>query len=182
MVALPLYPTDALPACAGGEKSLKIGDVAKMTGKTNRALRLYEELGLLAPGAHSSGGFRLYGDEAVARVQWITKLQDLGFTLQDIQELVSVLQAPQPPREAMARVRSLYDEKLTEVAQQLARLSTLRDELQASLQYLQECVACDRTVAAAHEAAHQCRGCSEHSHEAPALVNGLTAPSSTRTT
>ena len=41
-------------------KLLRIGDLAEKTGKTKRALRLYEEMGLLVPSERSSGGFRLY--------------------------------------------------------------------------------------------------------------------------
>ncbi len=41
-------------------RSLKVGELAKRTGKTVRAVHLYEELGLLAPAVRSKGGFRLY--------------------------------------------------------------------------------------------------------------------------
>ena len=39
---------------------IRIGDLARLTGKTVRAIHLYEELGLLKPATRSSGGFRLY--------------------------------------------------------------------------------------------------------------------------
>ena len=48
---------------------LRVGDIAKATGKTVRAIHLYEELGLLAPVTRSSGGFRLYDPAAIERVR-----------------------------------------------------------------------------------------------------------------
>ena len=47
---------------------LKVGELAKKTGKTVRAVHLYEELGLLAPAVRSKGGFRLYHGKAVKRI------------------------------------------------------------------------------------------------------------------
>ena len=47
---------------------LKIGELARRTGKTVRAVHLYEELGLLAPAVRSKGGFRLYHGRAVTRI------------------------------------------------------------------------------------------------------------------
>ena len=46
---------------------LKVGELAKQTGKTVRAVHLYEELGLLAPAVRSKGGFRLYHPRAAVR-------------------------------------------------------------------------------------------------------------------
>ena len=69
------------------EKPLRVGELAKRSGKTVRALHLYEELGLLNPVHRSKGGFRLYSPLAVQRVEWISKLQDAGFSLHDLQDL-----------------------------------------------------------------------------------------------
>ena len=79
------------PEAHEGSAELRIGELAKKTGKTTRALRLYEELGLLVPSARTEGGFRLYHEANAERVFWIGKLQDLGFTLPQIQNLLSTL-------------------------------------------------------------------------------------------
>ncbi|MET0284562.1 MAG: MerR family DNA-binding transcriptional regulator, partial [Polyangiales bacterium] len=63
---------DARPEALGGEstsasldlQNLRVGDLAKRTNKTVRALHLYEEHGLLTPAQRSSGGYRLYGRDA----------------------------------------------------------------------------------------------------------------------
>jgi DNA-binding transcriptional MerR regulator len=71
------------------EPSLQIGEVAERTGVTQRTLRFYEEKGLLRPPSRMDGGFRLYSEEDVKRVQRIRKLQDLlGVSLADIKEMV----------------------------------------------------------------------------------------------
>ena len=60
---------------------IKVGDLAHRTGKTVRAIHLYEELGLLSPPVRSKGGFRMYSGDGVKRIEWIQKLQDMGFSL-----------------------------------------------------------------------------------------------------
>lgn len=168
-------------AATGPEKDLKIGDLAKATGKTQRALRLYEELGLLSPGTRSDGGFRLYGPDAIERVTWIGKLQELGFTLQQIQELVGASDAVGLPKEAMARVRRLFADKQAEVAGQIARLQQLQRELSSSLEYLETCVeSCtERTERTTSSTGTSCCGtCQQHGDQkAPSLVEGIRIPS-----
>lgn len=68
---------------------LQIGEVAERTGVTQRTLRFYEEKGLLQPPSRLDGGFRLYSEDDIKRVERIKRLQTLlGFTLADIKEMV----------------------------------------------------------------------------------------------
>ena len=68
---------------------LQIGEVAERTGVTQRTLRFYEEKGVLNPPSRMDGGFRLYSEEDVRRVEQIKRLQSLlGFSLADIKEMV----------------------------------------------------------------------------------------------
>lgn len=151
-------------------RDLRIGDLARATHKTQRALRLYEELGLLTPGDRTSGGFRLYGKDAIDRVHWIGKLQELGFTLQQIQGLVAAVVGEAIPKEAMGQVRGLFLQKLDDVAAQIARLSQLQRELMSSLSYLEECVTCPTDASAGQVGAVACTGCTSHHAHVPALV------------
>ena len=67
----------------------QIGEVADRTGVTQRTLRFYEEKGLLRPPERMDGGFRLYSDDDVQRIEYIRQLQQyLGFTLAEIKEMV----------------------------------------------------------------------------------------------
>jgi DNA-binding transcriptional MerR regulator len=163
-------PSSSSPA-SGAARTLRIGDLARRTGKTQRALRLYEELGLLTPSERTSGGFRLYGDEAIARVEWIGKLQELGFTLEQIQHLIATISVERVPKEAMAQVRGLFLQKLDDVAAQIARLSQLQRELMSSLTYLESCAGCDTHPADGRSGAACCSGCTTHHAEpAPPLL------------
>lgn len=171
--------TTAAHAKADAKKTdLKIGDLARATGKSQRALRLYEELGLLHPGTRTQGGFRVYGPESVERVTWIGKLQELGFTLPQIQELVAATDAVGAPKEAMARVRRLFADKEAEVALQVARLQQLSRELASSLEYLETCVDSCTEASAAGGATSCCGTCQQHGDQrAPPLVEGMRTPS-----
>jgi DNA-binding transcriptional MerR regulator len=71
------------------EAYLQIGEVAERTGVTQRTLRFYEEKGLLRPPTRMDGGFRLYSEDDVSRVEHIRQLQNLlGVTLAEIKEMV----------------------------------------------------------------------------------------------
>ena len=130
-----------------GTTRMKIGELARKTGKTARALHLYEELGLLEPLARSEGGFRLYGADQVARVYWISKLQDMGFSLPQIQSLLESVAASATAPEAMQGVRELYRAKLEETRAQVLRLYQLERDLVESLAYLEGCRVCKEPAA-----------------------------------
>jgi DNA-binding transcriptional MerR regulator len=151
------------------KRQLRVGTLAKRTGKTVRALHHYERLGLLTPAERSEGGYRLYDDESEVRVRWIIKLQDMGFSLSQVQELVRHYgQSPSAP-DAMRRIQDLYREKLEETRAQVQKLRALESELEASLAYLDTCDTCDpaRLIDA-------CTACElEHHHDETDLVAGL---------
>lgn len=167
MTPAPLVQLQA-PALAARE--VRIGDLAKASGKTQRALRLYEELGLLVPETRTAGGFRTYGADALERVRWIGKLQELGFTLQQIQQVVEATLGA-GPKAAMEQARTLYAEKQAEVAAQIERLQQLQSELATSLQYLETCVS---TCTAKGTSSSCCGTCASHGDQrAPNLVEGM---------
>lgn len=151
------------------DDKLKIGEIARKTGKSLRALRLYEELGLLRA-ARSTGGFRLYDTDQLARVYWIAKLQDMGFTLPQIQGLVTTVESSATGPGAMQSLRELFRARLAATRTQVERLMQLERDLSESLAYLEGCRACshDHQVVA-------CATCdSVHAEEAaPSLVAGL---------
>jgi MerR family transcriptional regulator, copper efflux regulator len=150
--------------------SLRVGDLAKRTGKTVRALHLYEEHGLLAPTQRSSGGYRLYNRESELRVRWIDKLQQMGFSLPDIKQIVAHVEAGKSAPDAMHRVREIFREKLAETREQVRRLMALEGELTASVAYLETCDHCDT-----EELLSACAACARHDceHKAPDLVAGF---------
>src|SRR5690349_23832958 len=90
------------------EKLLQVGDIAKATGKTVRAIHHYEEVGLLRPHARSKGRYRLYDQAALTRIRWIGKLHDLGLSLSQIQEMVQIWESAPSAVGAMTRIRAIY--------------------------------------------------------------------------
>ncbi len=153
------------------QQRLKIGQLARMTGKTARALHLYEEMGLLAPATRTSGGFRLYGPDQVARVYWISKLQDMGFSLPQIQSLLSSVAASETAPEAMDGVRELFQVKLDETRKQVMRLLELERDLIESLSYLEGCRVCSEP--AAPEVCSSCTSERRGTEPTPSLVAGI---------
>ena len=153
-------------------RTLRVGELARTSGKTVRALHLYEELGLLVPVERSKGGYRLYDGDSVTRVRWIAKLQEMGFSLADIQTLARKWEQSGSAPGAMARVERLLKEKLAETREQIERLQSLEAELQASLEYLSTCPTCSP-----NQLIDACASCELHpeTEQAPELVAGFTA-------
>jgi len=127
---------------AASEKLLKVGDLARQTGKSVRALHLYEELELLHPTARSHGGFRLYDSTAVTRIRWIELLQSSGFSLHQIQSLLRAWHNTKYGPDAMASVRGIFQKRLAEARESIARYQSLAKELEGSLEYLNTCQQC----------------------------------------
>jgi DNA-binding transcriptional MerR regulator len=67
---------------------IKIGELAARTGVSVRALRHYDDIGLLSPARRTDGNQRLYGEAEIERLQRIVALRQLGFALEDIRELL----------------------------------------------------------------------------------------------
>jgi DNA-binding transcriptional MerR regulator len=151
-------------------RTWRVGDLARRTGKTVRALHLYEELGLLSPIQRSSGGYRLYTRDAELRVRWIETLQQMGFSLTDIKQIAQDVERSRSAPDAMQRVQDLFREKLQETREQLRRLRALEGELEASLAYLETCDHCET-----EELLGACASCALHDcgHKTPELVLGF---------
>jgi DNA-binding transcriptional MerR regulator len=87
---------------ARAPNEMRIGDLARRGRVTPRTLRYYESLGLLQPVARRSGGFRLYDEAAVRRLERIRQLKELlGFTLDEVREILR-------SEDAVAEIRARY--------------------------------------------------------------------------
>lgn len=152
-------------------KLLRVGELARAVGKTVRAMHLYEELGLLEPAARSEGGFRLYGTEAVDRINWIVKLQAIGFTLPEIQGFVADFRDAGTGKQATDRVRAVFSDKLAQIREQMTQLQVIENDLHEAIEYLDSCQACTTDYTP-----HECGVCDHHGHQpakAPRLFAGL---------
>lgn len=150
-----------------------VGELAKATGKTVRAIHLYEDMGLLRPQDRSKGRYRLFGTDSLVRVRWITKLQSLGLSLSEIQEVVREQEGAATAMFAAARLREVYLEKLAEARAKLEELQSLERELEESLAYLDACDShCEPQIPT-----QGCSNCERHDRPttAPDLVAGAQA-------
>lgn len=162
---------DDAAVTAEDEKLLQVGDIARASGKTVRAIHHYEDIGLLRPHARSKGRYRLYDQAALTRVRWIGKLHDLGLSLAQIQQLLQAWEtAPSAPG-AMAKIRGIYQQKLEETRAQIANLTSLEHELVASINYLDTCDTCCDPA----ELVRACTRCNVHDkkQQEPELVAGI---------
>ena len=125
-----------------GSHYLRVGDLARQTGKTVRAIHLYEELGLLEPATRSSGGFRLYHTAAVDRVRWIDLLSGIGISLHETREVLDRWWKSNRGPEAMDELRTLFTAKLEETRENIRRQLELEQELVAGLDYLETSRVC----------------------------------------
>lgn len=170
---LPLatVPEPSDPWASRDEELLQVGDLAKATRKTVRAIHLYEELGLLRAHERSKGRYRLFTSEALLRVRWISKLQSLGLSLSEIQSLVREQEGSGSASIAAQKLRETYTQKLEETRAKLAELQRLESELEDSLRFLSTCdSACPSAVPV-----HSCPTCDRHpeSPQVPELITGV---------
>ncbi|MBE9060269.1 heavy metal-responsive transcriptional regulator [cf. Phormidesmis sp. LEGE 11477] len=105
---------------------LKIGEVSKQTDVAVGALRYYEDLGLLKS-KRGDNGYRYYSPEAIKQVQFIKKAQSLGFSLDDISEVLNVHQQGDVPCEL---VQSILQEKIEKLEAQIQEMTVFKDGLE----------------------------------------------------
>jgi DNA-binding transcriptional MerR regulator len=128
------------------EKAMQIGDLARKAGLSVRAIRYYEELGLIQPEAHSAGGFRLYGPENYRRLQVITFLKEIGLSLDEIRQILLAKKASGADRETVQFLSKVFSEKLAMVESKLQSLNAVKSELTKALAILRSCECCDHRV------------------------------------
>jgi len=145
---------------------LRISQIAKKTGKTSRALRYYAELDLLIPKKRTDAGYRLYGEDAILKIEWIDKLTEIGFSLPEIQEFLGSFKDLEFAPDMMAELQILYREKLLEVEASVIRLGKLATELKESISYTSICLQCNPTTEISH-----CKSCEKHEEESPLLIS-----------
>jgi DNA-binding transcriptional MerR regulator len=105
---------------------LQIGDVARETGLTADTIRFYERERLLGRAARSGGGFRLFSQSDVADLAFIRNAQELGFSLQEIRDLLTLKKAKPPD---CGEVEMLLEHKIAAVHAKISALRQLEREL-----------------------------------------------------
>ncbi len=106
-------------------RTLTIGKAAKQANVGIDTVRFYEREGLLPEAQRTAGGYRLYSVDDVGRLRFIRRAKTLGFTLEEIAELLN-LNAGKGNR---AGVKHLAERRLADLDQKLRELSAIRDAL-----------------------------------------------------
>jgi DNA-binding transcriptional MerR regulator len=115
-----------------------IGQLARLSGVSVRALRHYEQIGLLAA-QRTEAGYRLFAPAALEHVNRIQVLLKNGFTLAQIQPVASMFEIESKSRrEVCADVIRLYHQKLEELDMRIASLLALRERAAARLEVIEQ--------------------------------------------
>ena len=136
------------------KRYIQIGEAAERTGLTHRTLRFYEERGLLKPPSRMEGGFRLYSEDDLQRIELIKQLQKLlGFSLAEIKEMVEAeefrtqLRAEYKGAETEEKIRGLRqaievtEAQLVRINEKIQQLTQMSDYWQQKLAHYREVVA-----------------------------------------
>lgn len=107
-----------------------IGELARRAGVKPQTVRYYESLGLLSPVRRSAGGYRRYGPDALEELRFIRKAQSLGFSLDDVQQILQVARAGRAPCD---QVLAIAEGHLAELDRRIEQLTGLREALRTSV-------------------------------------------------
>ena len=113
-----------------GGQPLRIGAVAARAGLNPKTLRYYEAVGLLPSPLREANGYRRYSAEVLEILAFIRRAQGLGFTLEEIKEILTIRRRGEVP---CTHVRVLLRAKAAELDQKLADLMALRRRIRRSL-------------------------------------------------
>lgn len=130
---------------------LKIGEFAEKGDVSRRSLRHYEELGLLTPEKRSSGGFRLYEENDLFKLEIIKIFKELGFTLEEIKEILqSREEAKKSKGEQIDYSQDVLRKQLAEVGKQIRELKERRELIEQGIEALEKCRDCSRNSCPEH--------------------------------
>jgi len=105
---------------------LTIGAVAKRAGVPIDTIRYYEREGLLPEPLRRASGYRSYGESAVAQLRFIRRAKELGFTLEEIRELLALSRDRQ---RGVTAVKKRAQQRLAAIEARIAELQRVRDGL-----------------------------------------------------
>ncbi len=120
-----------------------MAEIGRRTGLTRKALRVYEDMGLVEPARRTDAGYRLYDSEALRRIELVNRAKVLGLSLTETKEFLHVAEGCCGDHHPA--LAALVEGKLAETAQRIAELQSLRSTLEGVLDRL-----------AANEGLHRC--------------------------
>jgi len=127
------------------QANLSSGDLARATGVTARAIRFYEEQGLLRPAVVSEGGHRRYTAGDLDRLRLIGDLRELGLPIGEIRVALELRSGCEGGLELAKRFQEVLRGHIQQAEQRLGRLRRVKRELQAALGAIEARLACDES-------------------------------------
>jgi MerR family transcriptional regulator, copper efflux regulator len=106
---------------------MRIGELAEQAGISTKAIRYYEQIGILAPPARTRSGYRTYDRTAVGRLGFIRAAQALGLTLGEIRQVIAFRDDGTAP---CGHVTELLQRRAAELERRIVELQQLQGELQ----------------------------------------------------
>ncbi|MFN3480406.1 MAG: MerR family transcriptional regulator [Thermodesulfovibrionales bacterium] len=107
-------------------KRFFIGDIAKKFGLNPRTIRYYEAIGILPKPIRSEGGYRVYSEETIKRLEFILKAKALALKLDEIKEILLLHEKGEVPCEC---TREFIRKKILEMEDKIASLTELKERL-----------------------------------------------------
>ena len=105
---------------------MRIGELADQVGISTKAIRYYEQIGILTPPARTPSGYRSYDPSALGRLGFVRAAQAVGLTLGEIRQIIAFRDNGQAP---CAHVTDLLQRRTAELDARIAELHQLRGEL-----------------------------------------------------
>jgi Cu(I)-responsive transcriptional regulator len=115
---------------------MNIGEAARASGVSAKMIRHYESVGLFPQARRTEAGYRLYSEKEIATLRFIRHSRDLGFSLEQIRELLDLWQNRRRPSR---QVKALAQAHLDEIDQKLRELQAMK----ATLSHLVHCCSGD---------------------------------------
>jgi MerR family copper efflux transcriptional regulator len=116
--------------------TMHIGELAERTGLSHRTIRHYDETGLLPASGRTEGGFRLYTQADLDTLLLIRRMKPLGFSLEEMQELLRVVEGLADADAPAAARADLRDALAAFIAEAERRRATLVDQLAQADEFL----------------------------------------------
>jgi len=111
---------------------MTVNDLSRRTGVTSHAVRYYSRIGLLNPGRNPDNGYRIFDRGDLARLKFIRQAQSLGFTLEEISD---ILKEGEQGRAPCPQVRDILRRHIEENRRKLAEMMDLQQRMEEALEH-----------------------------------------------
>jgi DNA-binding transcriptional MerR regulator len=114
---------------AESKPTYPIGELSRMVNLTQRTIRYYEEIGLLHSVRRIENGKRVYTDDDVRRLKFISRLKVLGLSLSEMVELEKIYRQQRNNREIIPKLIDLLDQRAAQIDERIGQLTALKKDI-----------------------------------------------------